>query len=101
MAYTAFIGQSPVVRVRGSKNIRTGGSTVDLKGTAKVAIGNRIKAVRYRIVRKGKARRYRNANGTTKWTASVRVPKGKSKIEVLARSDSGLGDTTEVRVRRR
>lgn len=100
LAYTAFIGDAPVVKIRGPRTIRTTESTIDLRGGASVSMGNRIVKVRYRIHRGGKPTRYRNAEGDRKWSASVRVPKGSSRIEVLARSDSGLAGTSEVTVRR-
>lgn len=100
LAYTAFTGTPPEVKIRGPRTIRTSDSTVDLRGGAQVSMGNRIVKVRYRVHRSGKPTRYRNAKGDRKWSASVRVPKGTSRIEVLARSDSGLAGTSEVKVRR-
>lgn len=101
LAYTAFAGTPPVVKIRGPRRITTAQAVVDLRGATNVSMGNRVAKVRYRVHRAGKPTRYRNATGTDKWTAAIRVPRGNSRIEILARSDSGLVGTREVRVRRR
>ena len=90
LSYTAFNGPAPKLRIKSPQRITASASSITISGTAKVAIGNRIKAVRYRIVRNGKIGRYRNAAGNEKWTATVRVPVGTSRLDIRAVSDSGL-----------
>ncbi len=100
LGYTAGVGNPPKVNIRRIRRSSPESADITLEGTARVLRGNRIKAVRYRIVRDGKTRQTRAADGTTDWTARVRIPQGQSRIEIIARSDSGLTTTTERRVRR-
>jgi hypothetical protein len=45
--------------------------------------------VRYRLIHDGKMHRYRTAAGTTRWSATITIPRGTSTIEFKAVSDNG------------
>lgn len=101
VSYTAFVGNPPRLKVKGKRHLRTQDSTVTVRGRAKVDLGNRVKVVRYRVNRDGSKGRFKKAEGTDSWKARVRVPKGSSQIEILARSDSGLVTKTTRKVTRK
>lgn len=98
--YTANIGNPPVIKVRGAGTIRTRTAVANLTGRATVAPGNRVVRVRYRLLRRGSRSRFRTTVGTSNWKASVRVQRGASRVEILARSDDGTVATTQKRIRR-
>lgn len=100
LAYTAFAGNTPTVRVKAPKRVTTSLATVTLRGTASVGKGNRIVTVRARVIRGGKAGSYRAAKGKTNWTVEVRVPPGASRVQIQVRTDSGRTRTVERRVTR-
>jgi len=96
LGYTAFVGSAPKIHVKGPKNIQASSSPVALAGTTHTTIGNRVTAVRYRVIHNGKTSRYKAASGTDRWTANVHVSSGSSRIEITAYGDNGL-KTTAVR----
>jgi hypothetical protein len=103
VSYTAFPGKAPKLRVVEPKNntpgeIIVGDGIVYFSGTAQTHLGNKVAAVRYRVIHNGKRGRWHSAKGTTSWTANVRVPSGISTVEFLARSDSGLTKTVTRKV---
>ncbi len=100
VAYTALLGPSPKIHVKGPKTIHTSISPINLAGTAHTVVGNRVTSVRYRIVRNGKTGHYKAASGKDHWTARVRVPTGSSRIEITAFSDNGLSTTARRNVSR-
>lgn len=93
LGYTAFVGGPPSLHVKGPKNLSATSSQVNLAGTTHIGIGNRVTAVRYRVIRNKKAGRYKAATGIDNWSASVHVPTGSSSIEVTAVGDNGLTKT--------
>ena len=97
-AYTALPGNPPRLRVHGPSKIVTHSDVIGLSGTAQVQRGYSITAVRYRLIRNGKFGATRWARGTTNWTAAIHVPMGSSKIQIIARTDSGLTNVAERRV---
>jgi hypothetical protein len=103
LKYTALPGKPPTLHVLEPKNntpgeIIVGDGVVAFSGTAKTHLGNKVAAIRYRVIHNGKRGRLRSAKGTTSWTANVRVPSGISTIEFTARSDSGLTRTVKRKV---
>ena len=98
-----FIAAAPKLRVVEPKyntpgELIVGADAVVFTGTAQTHLGNKVAAVRYRVIHNGKRGRWHSAKGTTSWTANVRVPTGISTIEFLARSDSGLTKTVTRKV---
>jgi hypothetical protein len=88
--YTALVGPAPKISVNGPEKIRVASSSLTFKGTTNaVSTGNHMTAVRYRLIHDGKTHRYRTAAGTTRWSATITIPRGTSTIEFKAVSDNG------------
>ncbi|MDD5199192.1 MAG: hypothetical protein PHC88_05260 [Terrimicrobiaceae bacterium] len=100
LAYTALTGAPPVLHIHAPKQITTAVSPLVLTGTAHVSLGNHIQAVSFRVVHGSKVGPYHTATGGANWSASVRLPGGPSRIDVLAVADSGLTTTGHRRVNR-
>ncbi len=101
ISYTANVGRAPSLRIRGPRTLRTTNETLTVRGNAKVGRGNQVVRVRYQLIRSGNPTRFRTANGTDQWKFETRVPRGASRIKVLARSDDGTSTTKTRRIRRR
>ncbi len=101
LLYTARVGHSPKLKISAPKKITTTSSRIILTGTANATKGNRVTAVRYRVVKDGHPGAYHKAIGTSRWTADIRVPAGASRVEVLAAGDNGLSTLASRRVQRK
>ncbi|MGC1481457.1 MAG: hypothetical protein WA771_13220 [Chthoniobacterales bacterium] len=98
--YSAMVGNPPALRINAPRNIRARKSEIRVNGSARVAKGNRVVRVRYRLKEGNKSRRFRTADGTKRWSFQIRVPRGRSRLEVLARSDDGTVTTKTRTIRR-
>jgi hypothetical protein len=92
LGYTAFAGPAPKIKIKGPKNLTTSTSKVTVTGTTEASLGNRVDAVRYRVIHDGKIGNYKKADGISRWNATVTVPSGTSTIEFKAVGDNGRND---------
>jgi hypothetical protein len=100
VSYTARVGRAPSLRIRGPRTLRTNDATLTIRGTTKVDLGSRVTRVRYQLIRNGRPTRFRTADGTAQWTLQTQIPRGTSRVKVLARSDDGTATTKTRRIRR-
>jgi hypothetical protein len=100
LSYTALTGPSPKIKIKGPSKITTSAYPLPLTGTTHTTLGNRVTAVRYRVVHDGKVGKYKKATGIDNWSASVRVPTGTSRVEVTAVGDNGRTTTAHRTVTR-
>ena len=75
-------GDSPVIKVKGRKRVRTSKARVRLKGTATDSLATT--AVTYQVGRK-----IRTAKGTANWSFKLRVKPGRTKVKVFATDAAG------------
>lgn len=97
-SYTAYTGNPPKLRVNAPKTITTSAAIVTLTGTTSIKTGYKVKAVRYRVIHNGRISSPRSAKGTASWTTNIHVPSGSSRIQIIARSDSGAERVVERKV---
>lgn len=99
--YSANVGQAPRLRIQGPARQSVSQPVATIKGTAKVAKGNRVVRVRYRVIQGSNVGRFRTADGTKRWEFQVSLRRGNSRVQVLARSDDGTSTRKQRTIRRR
>ncbi len=99
--YSANVGQAPRLRIQGPARRTITESVATIKGTAKVAKGNRVVRVRYRVIQGSEVGRFRTADGTERWKFQASFRRGNSRVQVLARSDDGTSTRKQRTIRRR